>query len=294
MIQLLSKEQQIIFEIEQSEMFPDYTSVLKEAIAKNIDLRGLLVESKNIDHVSWKEVDLSSVYFKDCSMKRNEFHQCKGDLHCKNCDLTKTKIKNAKFSSLQLDDCNISHLIFDNTYSDSTFISSCNLQNASFYHSDIAGVNFIYCNLNQAIFKFCKLQNASFFSLSGGTKWYEGMAFISCQMNDCRMPSVDDISLLYFWEVNLLDSETFEDISITEITNNNSKVLYAIDEDVVWWKPYPNKDEESGKPFRHSLSEFIKEVEAEFPTTGLYPCMEDFVVEDELIAVCEYLKLLKA
>lgn len=108
-------------------------------------------------------------------------------------------------------------------------------------------------------------------------------------MAECGMDYVVDISLLYFWDTNLYDIQFRNKERFTEVINKQSKVIYAIDSDVVWWKPYSWNNEEM-RLFRGSLKEFRKEVENGFPTTDLYPDMDDYEIEAELLKVIRYLE----
>ena len=66
-------------------------------------------------------------------------------------------------------------------------------------------------------------------------------------------------------------------------------MIYAIDSDVVWWKPSSWQDYEKGI-FRGTLKEFTEEVRNEFPRTGLDPSGLDYEIEEELLHVCKYLE----
>ena len=52
------------------------------------------------------------------------------------------------------------------------------------------------------------------------------------------MRYVDNISLLYFWDTNIRNIQFKDNERFTDVENTHSKVLYAIDSDTVWWKPY--------------------------------------------------------
>lgn len=105
------------------------------------------------------------------------------------------------------------------------------------------------------------------------------------------MKSIKEISQLFFWDSNLRDihSEFGKKERFTEIENERSTVIYAIDSNVVWWKPYSWEDNEKGI-FRGTLKEFTEEVRNGFPTTDLYPKNADYEIEEELLHVCNYLE----
>ena len=123
MIQLITSDNKIIYELEKSELSPDYRSVLMEAISYHIDLAGLLVESENIDNIVWEGINMCNITFRNCSMKRNEFIECFGKGLCfDSCDLTSLKIKKSNLNELHISNSNLSLLSFRNSCSCNTFI----------------------------------------------------------------------------------------------------------------------------------------------------------------------------
>ena len=290
MIQLITSDNKIIYELEKSELFPDYRSVLMEAISYHIDLAGLLVESENIDDIVWKGINMSSITIRNCSMKRNEFIECFGKGLCfDSCDLTSLKIKKSNLNELHISNSNLSQLSFRNSCSCNSFIIGCDCRNSSFYESDIRQTGFHTSNISGTIFKNCCLDKAIFVHDKPSKEWIKNTIFVDCSMAECGMNYVDDISLLYFWDTNLYDIQFRNKERFTEIINKQSKVIYAIDSDVVWWKTYSWNNEEK-RLFRGSLKEFREEVENGFPTTDLYPDMDDYEIEAELLKVIRYLE----
>lgn len=291
MIQLITGDNKIIYELEKSELFPDYRSVLVEAIVLNLNLKGLLVASKQIDNVVWKGVDMSGIRFENCSMKRNEFVECFGKIvSFHTCDLTSLKIKKSNIEDLYIIDSNLFRLSFRNSFAYNIYMLNCDCRNSSFYKSDIEYAGFHTTNISETVFNKCCLDKASFIHVKPNEEWMKDTVFIECSFEGCEMEYVDDISLLYFWDSNIRDIRFKNDERFTEVVNENSKVIYAIDSDVVWWMPYSWSEDEN-RLFRGTLKEFQEEVRNGFPTTGLFPSMDDNVVEDELLKVSKFLEL---
>ncbi len=291
MIQLITDDNKIIYELEKSELFPDYRSVLKEAIALNINLKGLVVKSELIDNVVWRGIDMSLVSFEDCSMKRNEFIECFGKIvgfHA--CDLTSLKIKKSNIEDLSLVDCNLFRLSFRNSVAYNIHMLNCNCGKSSFYKSDIKHTGFHTTNISETIFNKCCIDKSNFVHVKPNKEWMKDTVFFECSFEGCKMEDVDDISLLYFWDSDVREIEFKNEERFTEVVNDNSKVIYAIDSDVVWWKPYSWNEDETWL-FRGTLKEFQEEVKSGFPTTGLFPKMDDYEVENELLKVSKFLEL---
>lgn len=74
------------------------------------------------------------------------------------------------------------------------------------------------------------------------------------ELHSCDMSYIKDLSQLYFWgtNINQIDFAKQERFSIIE--NDNSKIIYAIDSAVIWWKHSNRTDIH---PFRHSIKEFF-------------------------------------
>lgn len=291
-IQLRTREGNVLYEQEKSELFPNYRSVLVEAIGLGIDLTDLYVKGEEINDVVWKGVNLSSVFFEECSMKKNEFIENTIEwLGMGFSDLIGSKFKNCKIESLHISDSNVSHTSIRNSSWHSSFLIGCEFTNASFYNCDLPYIGFHTTNLSEAIFNKCCLDNSSFVHAKPDSGWMKNTYFISCSFKGCSMEYIKDISQLFFWDSNLRDIyfEFGKRERFTEIENENSKVIYAIDSDVVWWKPYSWEDNEKGI-FRGTLKEFTEEVRNEFPTTDLDPLRAHYEIEEELLHVCKYLE----
>lgn len=290
MIQLLTDDKKVIYEQQQSEMFPDYCSVLREAIAYGISLEGLCVKSENIDNVYWRGTNLKSVSFRNCSMKRNTFLDCTGILHCYECNLDQSKFKDSKFKDIYISNSVLSKLSFRNALSEQSFLVDCDLTNSIFWESRLKNTTFHTCTLPHTLFYRCTLESLNLLHKTISSDWYENAAFIECDNLSGNMTSIKNLSELYFWETNLSEINFAKDEPITIIENRRSKAVLAIDSDVIWWKTH-NRIEIL--PFRNSVKEFLEEVGNNFPSTDIYLDMDDFDVKEEMLAVCAYIHYLK-
>lgn len=285
MIQLLTKDKTVLYELQKSEMFPDYCSVLLEAIAHKINISGLYVDSEKIDGVVWRGVNLDFVSFFNCSMIKNSFFECSGNLQCFKCNLEQSKIKDSQFKSVDLSDCTLLNASFRCSSIGRCFIIDCNLGNVLFNNIHFNNISFHFCNLTNVTYYECILVTSDFVHKNEGSDWYYNMSFIKTRVSSCNMSCINDLSQLFFWETNIEEFDFATHQRFTIIENNRSKVIFAIDSDVIWWKPF-RRDEIH--PYRHSIQEFLLEVNDRFPTTDVYPEMDDLDVEEELLAVCAY------
>jgi uncharacterized protein YjbI with pentapeptide repeats len=290
-IQLKTREGKVLYKLEKSELFPSYRAVLVEAISLGTDLTGLYVVNEEINNVDWKGACSSSFSFKKCSMRRNKFIDGTYDfLGIGSSDLTGATFKTCKIKSLHCDGSNLRHTFIRNSSWHSSFLIRCELTNASFYNCDLTNIGFHTANLSETIFNKCRLDNSSFIHPQPNSGWMNNTTFLSCSFKECSMEYVKDISQLFFWDSNLRDIyfDFGNEERFTEIENENSKVVYAIDSDVVWWKPPSWEDKEKGI-FRGTLKEFTEEVRNEFSLTDLDPSGMDYEIEEELLHVCKYL-----
>ncbi|GGF72955.1 pentapeptide repeat-containing protein [Wenyingzhuangia marina] len=289
-IQIKTKNQTVLYELESSEMFPDYSSVLKEAITFNINLKGLCVVAENIDGVIWKETDLSNVSFYNCSMKNNVFYKCKGNVWITDCDLTNAKIKESDFTDIHIENTLMKKMSIRNSTISNPMLMSCNLEKTIFWKVIMPNAAFWDCNLSHVNFYECVIDFSQISNKNNHDNWYQDLTFLGGDISGSNFTTIKDLKQLLLWNIDLDNIEFFGNEEFTIVENKNSKVIYALNNDVVWWIPYPKDKNPSMIPFRHSLKEFYNEIQQEFPNTELYPSMEDFVVKDELITVCEYLK----
>ena len=295
-IQLKTREEKVLYEWEKSKVFPNYRAVLVEAISLGIDLTGLRAVNEEINNVDWKGARSNSFSFENCSMKKNKFIDCTYDfLGITSSDLAGSIFKTCKIKCLHCTESNLSHTNISNSTWHSSFLIECKLAYASFYNCDLTHIGFHTTDLSETIFKKCRLDNSSFVHTQPNSAWMSNTTFLSCSFKECSMEYVKDISQLFFWDSNIRD--IYFDFSkrerFTEIENENSKVVYAIDSDVVWWKPSSWKNR--GKDiFRGTLKEFTEEVRNEFPLTDLDSSGMDYEIEEELFHVCKYLESWKS
>lgn len=287
-IQLKNTDAEVLYELEESEQFPDYRSVLCEAIALKIDLTSLRVEDEQIDGLIWKEINVSSLFFANCSMKNSEFIDCEATFYISSCDLTSSRMKNCKITGIHISDSNLKAFKVKDSKLDG-FITASNCSDATFYNSDLSRICFHTTQLFDTVFKNCNLTEASCIIGKENHKWVKNTYFIHCDMTYFEFDFLHDISLLYLWDTNIRDIYFKNRTPITEIINENCKVIYAIYDDVVWWKAYSWNDDDK-KIFKGSLKEFIHEVRNDYPKTQLDFLGVDFEQDDELLKVCDYLE----
>ena len=164
------------------------------------------------------------------------------------------------------------------------------MQNASFFNVDING---LYCTcsiLSRSVFKQCNLENIRFGHDIPIINWFRDVAFDGCTLKEFNTEFIDDISILFFWEVNILDLDFPEDERITIVETNQTKVIYAIDSDVIWWKPdYRFRD--ALDIFRGSLAEFKDGVSREyFSKTDYHIDQSSVGLAFEMNLICQYLE----
>lgn len=280
----------MIFELEKSDMFPDFCSVLNEAIVNKINLNELHIDSENIDNFQWQSFDLSLIYFSNCSMKKNVFSNCTGVLNFSNCNLSHSKINNSNFNSTHISDSIMNAMNIKNSSFINSFIIASEIQNTTFWNTNLSHIGFHTCTLSNSLFYNCDLSNSSFIHSLNSILWYKDTKFIECKMDCCNMSSVTSINEMYFWNTNIELIEFSENEKFTIIENTNSKVIYAIESNIIWWLPHHTISTPPKIPFRQTLDEFICEIKQGFPTSDIHPEMSDLEVEYELCSVAEYLK----
>lgn len=287
MIQLLKEDRTVLYELQKSDLLPDYISVLKEALAYAINLDGLYIDSENIDGLVWRETNFNFVSFRNCSMKRNTFLECTGNLQCFNCNLDHSKIKCSHFADVYFSDCELNQLSVRDSNWGNSFIIDSNLYNSIFWNNQFNTITFHTCNLSNVLYHQCTLGDSYFVYDKGEKDWYQNTSFIKCELHSCDMSYITDLSQLYFWETNILKIDFATDQQFSIIKSEKSKIIYAIDSDIIWWKPYSRFE---NHPFRHNVQEFLSEVNNNFPTTNIYSEMDDLDVKKELRAVCAYIQ----
>lgn len=223
-------------------------------------------------------------------MQRTKLIECSGNnMNFDCCNLRALKVNKSTFNGLHILDSNLTELSFRNSCAENAFINESKCSKASFYQSNLEGTTFHTCNISETIFDTCRLHATDFIHFKPNKMWMMDTYFIDCSTVACNMNYVEDISLLYFWGTNIRNIQFKADERFTEVENMHSKVVYAIDSDTVWWKPYVWSNNPT-KIFRGTLEQFNDEVQNNFPSTELYPEMDDFEIKSELLLVCQYLK----
>lgn len=297
-MQIIDTKGNILYSIEQSELFPDYRSVLLDAIANGIDLTNLSVENQNLQKIYFQGVNLCNASFKNCDMRGVEFINCiANDIDFDQCNLIGLKIKKSNFCNSGFNRSNISNASIGNSelneswiknsnLSNTNAISSnfiscafydCNLESSKFSQAQAENISFHTCNLKKTVFERCSLMNANLIHTSSTFEWLQDVTFAFCNISDCDLSRLPNLSMLFINESNIheaiLDHQTF-----TKIINKYTTVLYAIDSDTVWWDS-----------FRGTFEEFRVEVETGFPQTNVDIGVEIFIYS-ELSKVLVYLE----
>ncbi|PVX49882.1 hypothetical protein C7377_1520 [Balneicella halophila] len=163
-----------------------------------------------------------------------------------------------------------------------------------FLDSKIESTSFNSTNLNNIIFYKCIL-NLCLVHKNTGNEWYKGLTFNACEfiINNINWQDIRDISLIYLWDfIDLSILRKLTDQRFTVFQTSETKLLYGIDAKTIWWQPLNKEPLTKYKPHRFSVEEFLNEVYNDFPTTDVYPYMEDYEVEFELAAFCEYIQVM--
>lgn len=277
-IQLKNSDGNVIYSLEKSDLFPDYHSVLKEAISLGIDLSKLNVKNENLDNISFNQSKLSGACFQNCSMKKVEFVECGGDsVSIDKCNLEGVKFKRFDLNNMHIANSDLSSSRFKDSRANNVFIIDCNLSKSVFTKCILNNACFHTTNLFEVIFDGSLLVDSRFIHTLSDSSWVKDARFNYCEMKDCDLKQIQDISVLYIKESNIQDA-LLNNQQFTKIINDNSTILYAIDSDVVWWDS-----------FRGNLENLKHEVENGFPTTHVDQAIEVYCYH-ELSRVCVYLE----
>ena len=290
-IQLKTKNGRVIYELEKSDMFPDYKSVLREAISFSIDLEDLYVKSENLEGLVFSNTKSKSLNFEDCFLKGIEFINCElGYIQFKNCILFHSKYKKSKIKSLSFKNSDLKFSIFRNSALEELDLENIDISGSVFYKFSVQFISFRNSNLSNVLFNLCSMETMNLYNESPSVKWIKDAMFLNCNFSKCNMEDVDDISVLYFWDTPFNGIKFKNEERFTKVINTYTRLDYAIDSDVVWWKPYSYQEDEI-KIFRGTLQDLINEINNNFPTTDIFPYMGDIeeYKESELRIVCKYL-----
>lgn len=271
-------EGNVLYSLEQCEMFPNYTAVLKDAIAQGKDLTGLCIKNQNISNVVFQGTTLYNAVFENCNFHKVEFIECQADSVWFNmCNLDGLKVKKTNLSNAHIQKCSISKAHFTRSNLNDSSIFDSNLHLAVFLKTQLNNVRFYDCNLEKAEFEGCSLAKAGFYNLSPTYQWINDVLFSNCILNDCDLSSLKSLSMLYIRECNIEDAE-LKDQNFTRVINTYTKVLYAIESDTVWWED-----------FRGNFEQFKDMVENDTMENGTKYYLDDFLY-DELSKVVCYLE----
>ncbi len=297
-MQITDSKGNVLYCIEQSELFPDFRSVLLDAIAHGIDLSNLYVENQDLQKMYFQGVNLCDAEFKNCNMRGAEFINCiANDIFFDQCNLISLKIKKSNFYDSGFNCSNMSNANISNSNLNSAYITKSNLSNINASNSDFLNSSFIDCtlesskfskiqaknvcfhtsNLANTLFEQCFLVDAKFIHPSSAFDWLQDVTFSFCNLKDCDLNWLPNLSMLFINESNIQEA-ILNHQSFTKIINEHTTVLYAIDSDTVWWNS-----------FRGTIEDFRNEIEADFPRTNVGQEFEVYAY-NELCKVLAYLE----
>ncbi|MGC9354220.1 MAG: pentapeptide repeat-containing protein, partial [Mariniphaga sp.] len=203
------------------------------------------------------------------------------------CDFSASKFKKSKLKDFHILNSDCSKVSFRDCSLSNHFFLDCNFIKTEFYNCRMDDISFNSTNLAGTFFNNCEINKGNFVHSEENTDWLSETGFVGCRLSGCEFQSPINISTMYFLETNAYDLSLIEDEKFTEIYNKYSNVLYAINSDVVWWKP--NSYNKKVGIFRGSLKEFSDEVRNGFPTTDIWPDVE-VLIGSELEHVIKYLE----
>lgn len=277
-MQIIVSKGKVIHSVELSELFPDYNSVLLDAIANGVDLTDLCVRNQNLEKFCFQGANIKGAQFKNCNLNKAEFSNCFSEgVLFDQCDLSGIKVKTSNLQNAHFSSCNISNGRFVNTDLNNAFIIDCNLVNSKFSQTKAENVAFHTSNIAKALFEQCSLMDSKFIHTSSTFEWLNDVSFNFCNLKDCDLSILSKLSMLFLHESNIHEA-ILKHQSFTTVINRHTKVLYAIDSDTIWWGS-----------FRGNLAAFKNEIETEFPKTKVGQESEVFVY-DELRRVLIYLE----
>ncbi len=288
-IQLVTIDDKVLYELPKSEMFPDYVSVLREAIKLQVNLDQLLVESRIINNVVWHSFNIGTIHFRNSIITNNLFENCTGTIECSNCDLDRLKIKKSNLETSNFYNCKITNLSFRTSESYHFIFEHCNLTGSVFKKNNLSSFWFNFCQLSNSRIEDCDLKYFHFKNSNENDEWYNDLIIKNCRFKESIFESKIDLSKLIIWNINYEEID-FEEgvIRFVDILGKYCKVIICTYSNILWWSHRYKYDDDI--LYRHTFNEFIDEVQNNFPTTEVYPEMDDNEEESELLAICEYLK----
>lgn len=291
---LKTKEGTTLFGIKKSEQCSNYSTVLQIALDNKVQLSGLNLVGKELDGIRWEDVSIDNFSFEECSLKNNHFNKCSGNgLDFKSCDLSHSIFNDLNVSDNYIIDCKIKAAKFIGMVKGFSHVIGCNFTETILENCILDEVCFHSCNLSEAKFRHCSLNESHFIHIDSMSSWATNLSFLECNLMKCSFKDINRISDLYFWKSNVWDAEFENDEEFVEVVNKYSRVLYAINSDVVWWKPLDHYHPDKEYIFKGSLAELDDEVDRGFPVSKLYPHLEVFI-SNELDNLSSYLKQLRS
>lgn len=291
---LTTKKGTTLFSIKKSDQCPNYSTALQIALDNKVNLSGLKLVGKELDSIRWESVSIDNFSFEKCSLKNNHFNKCNGKgFDFKSCDLSHSIFNHLNVSDNYIMDCKIRAAKFINMVNGFSHVLDCDFSESIFEHSILDGVCFNSCNLSNALFRHCSLIESHFIHIDSMSGWTVNLSFLECNLMKCFIKDINRISDLYLWKSNVWDAKFENDEEFIEVVNKYSRVLYAINSDVVWWKPLDHYHPDKGYIFKGNLAELDNEVNNGFPVSKLYPHLEVFI-SNELDNLSSYLKQLRS
>jgi uncharacterized protein YjbI with pentapeptide repeats len=287
MIEIKSYDNRILYSLEKSEMFPDYRSVLQEALAIGIDLTGLFVKNEIIDNLQFNRFKINNVRFENCSMVNVQFIESEGDsIRFSGCNLNRIKFKRSKISEIHFykSEMNKAHFIKSN-FPD-LHLDECNLSSSEFHDCQINNSDFYDCSLTKTIFRHSSLQKARYANQSSDDGWMQDVRFEFCRMEECDLERIKNLGILHINESNI-DYAFTNNANFTKLSTYKLSILYAIESDIVWMND--NSDSLLNVLFRGSFTDFKKEVDASYPEWYVQFFADDFS-GDWIDKACKYLE----
>lgn len=306
-IQLWTRERKVLYEQKASEMFPDYISVFKEAIALQIDLKGLYVDFKDFEGIDWLGTHFDDIEFIGCSLHKNTFTNCSGNLKLSACKISNSKFKSCDFEYMEISgeikqfniiDCNfkefkLTHCATENfgltnNTIETCDIDNCDIRNTLFYKNQIDWFDSSGSHIPRVIFDECKFNYMRIVNIIQDTSWYEELAFVNCVYGErSTLSGVKDFSKIYLKgdKINDFENED-ESINFTIIYNEYTTIICSLDQEIIWWW---YKYDDAKLPKRLNFREFLKEAENEFLSYEIDPQIE-VIILIELNAVAQFIK----
>jgi len=288
--EIKSLDNRILYSLEKSEMFPDYRSVLQEALAFGIDLTGLLVKDENIDNLQFNRFKINDVRFENCSMVNVQFIESEGDsIRFSGCNLNRIKFKRSKISEIHFYKSKMNKAHFIKSVFPDLHLDECNLSSSEFHECQINKSDFCNCNLPKTVFKHSSLQKARFAGRVSEDGWMQDVRFEFCEMEECDLERIKNLGILYINESNI-DHAFTNNANFTKLSTFKLSILYAIESDIVWMND--NSDSLLNVSFRGSFTDFKKEVDASYPELYVQYFADDFP-GDWIDKACKYLEVWK-